>query len=238
MLNIKNLTKVFHNRTILDSISLSVNRGEIALLLGKSGVGKSTLLRILSNLEQADNGVITLNNNPLTPQIISQQHLVGMVFQNFNLFAHLTALQNITLALENVLKIDKESAYQQALSLLTRFEIAHKANSYPSELSGGQKQRLALARALALKPNILCLDEPTSALDPFLTTYVAKTIQSLAHDNYIIFVATHDTTLLDKLDCSLYLMENGKIIESAQSKDFIKNKKEYPNLMAFVAGNQ
>jgi polar amino acid transport system ATP-binding protein len=159
-----------------------------------------------------------------------------MVFQQFNLFDHLTAVENIALALQKSKGLKKANAHQTAHQLLKQFDLADKADKFPSELSGGQKQRLALARSLALEPKVICLDEPTSALDPLLTNYVAGNIAKLAEDGFIVLVATHDVAILDKLDCMIYLMDNGKIIEHAASKDFIHNKNNYPRINAFVTG--
>jgi ABC-type polar amino acid transport system, ATPase component len=159
-----------------------------------------------------------------------------MVFQQFNLFEHMTAQENIMLALEKVLGKSHQEAQKIAHDLLAQYGLHDKKNNYPSQLSGGQKQRLALARTIALKPQIICFDEPTSALDPLLTSHVAHTIQKLADAGYIILIATHDTVLIDKLNCDIYLMENGKIIEAASSQSFTENKKQYPLIEAFVSG--
>ncbi len=237
MLAIKNITKSYHGKKILDNVSLSVDKGKIAILLGPSGVGKSTLLRILNNLETVDSGSVTLNGKPLDLKKINQEHICGMVFQGFNLFEHLTVEQNITLALQKVLGKTAQEAQNIAHTLLKQYGLLEKVDAYPSQLSGGQKQRLAIARSVAMKPKIICFDEPTSALDPLLTTHVANTIQELAHEGYIVVIASHDTALLDKLDCDIYLMAHGAIAETAPSKDFFKNKSTYPQLERFVAGH-
>ena len=233
MLVIKDLSKQFHGRKIVDNISFTVDKGGIAMLIGPSGVGKSTLLRILNNLETIDGGSITLDDKPLD----SKEHISGMVFQGFNLFEHLTVEQNITIALEKVMGLSTKEAKRVARTLLKRYGLLEKADAYPSQLSGGQKQRLAIARTIAMKPKIICFDEPTSALDPMLTSHVAKNIQELANEGYIVLIASHDTALLDKLDCTIYLMDKGNIVQQATSREFFKNKSNYLLLARFVAGN-
>lgn len=237
MLEIKNVSKQFGQKKILDSVSLDVGRGSIAVLLGASGVGKSTLLRILNGLESYDSGDILLDSQRVDTASVHKHHTVGMVFQNFNLFEHLTVEHNITLALEEVQKMNKKDARTLAHKLLAHYGLEDKAHAYPADLSGGQKQRLALARTLALKPTVICLDEPTSALDPLLTAYVAQTIQDLAKDGYIVLVATHDTTLLERLACSIYLMKQGHIIETASSADLAQHPDKFPALKKFIAGS-
>jgi len=237
MLTIKQLSKSFNNKKILNNISLTVRRGEIAMFLGYSGVGKSTLLRILNNLETADSGTILLDDKKLDLTNINKTHTVGMVFQHFNLFEHLTVEQNITLPLEKVLLKKPSEAQTIAYTLLNHYDIADKAHKYPSQLSGGQKQRLAIARAIAMKPQIICLDEPTSALDPVLTSHVAETIQQLAEKGYIVLIASHDTALLKKLNCTIYLMSEGSIIQTAPSDEFRKNPNNFLDLKNFVAGH-
>jgi ABC-type polar amino acid transport system ATPase subunit len=238
MLKIDHLTKSFGQKKILNDISLTVQKGEIALFLGSSGVGKSTLLRILNNLETVNDGIISLNGTPLDLNTINTTHTVGMVFQQFNLFDHLTVEQNITLPLEKVLKKSSEQATKIAHQLLQRYGLLDKNNKYAFQLSGGQKQRLAIARALAMEPKIMCLDEPTSALDPVLTSFVANNIQQLATDGYIVLVASHDTDLIEKLNCTIYLMSEGRIIETARSQDLKNNPDQFPKIKKFIAGHE
>ncbi len=237
MLKIENLNKTFHGKKIIDDVSLTVDKGKIAVLLGPSGVGKSTLLRLLNNLETIDSGTILLNDKKLDLTAVNKTHTVGMVFQQFNLFDHLTVEQNITLPLEKILSKSKQEAEDIAHSLLSHYGLETLKNKYPAQLSGGQKQRLGLARTVALKPKIICLDEPTSALDPLLTTHVANTIQKLASEGYIILVASHDVELLKKLDCTIYLMSKGKIVESTGSENFRNNREQFPLINKFIAGN-
>ncbi len=236
MFKIENLTKLFHGKKVIDAVSFSVDRGEIAVLLGPSGVGKSTLLRLLNNLETLDAGTVQLNGEMLDLRAVNQTHTVGMVFQQFNLFEHLTIEKNIMIALEITQNKTKQQAHKIAHELLKHYGLEDKAHKYPAQLSGGQKQRIALVRTIALKPQVICLDEPTSALDPLLTTYVAKTIQQLAQEGYVVLVASHDTALLEKLDCTIYLMSEGKIIETAKSDEFRKNKATYPRIKQFIEG--
>jgi ABC-type polar amino acid transport system ATPase subunit len=238
MLKIKHLNKSFHAKKILNDISLTVKKGEIALFLGSSGVGKSTLLRILNNLETINSGIIELDDTPLDLNTINTTHTVGMVFQHFNLFEHLTVEQNITLPLERVLKKTPAEAQDIAHHLLQRYGLLEQKNKYALQLSGGQKQRLAIARALVMQPKIICLDEPTSALDPVLTSYVANNIQQLANDGYIVLVATHDTDLLKKLDCTVYLMSEGSIVETAQSQELRNNPDAFPRIKKFISGDE
>ncbi|MCL5876046.1 MAG: ATP-binding cassette domain-containing protein [Candidatus Dependentiae bacterium] len=237
MLKIKNIIKIIKDRIIVNNLSLNIDYGEIAVLLGSSGVGKSTLLRILNNLESINNGIVELDGKRLDLKQVSKSHTIGMVFQHFNLFEHLTVEQNITLALQVTAGKTKQEAHAIATALLKRYELADKADVMVSQLSGGQKQRLAIARTLALKPKIVCLDEPTSALDPLLTNYVAENIAELAAQKYIVLVTTHDTSLLEKLPCTIHLMRNGSIVESAKSTDFFANKQNYPLIAAFIKGN-
>lgn len=237
MLIIKNIRKSFGDKKVLDNVSLSVEKGKVAVLLGESGVGKSTILRVLNNLETVDAGEVYLNDKKLDLSQVCATNTVGMVFQQFNLFEHMNVERNITFALEKIQHVTPAEASAIAHQLLKRFGLDDKKATYPSQLSGGQKQRLALARTLALKPDVICLDEPTSALDPLLTTHIANTISALAQEGYTILIATHDTALLDKLDCMIYLMQQGTIIETALSQDFKDHRNKYPLMRKFVAGN-
>lgn len=236
MLQINNLSKSFGNKKIVDNVSLVVPKGSVAVLLGASGVGKSTLLRILADLDRADEGQIVFEGTELHASTPDKKHLVGMMFQQFNLFSHKSVKQNITFPLEKVLGITAQEASKQADELLAKFGLAEFACKSISSLSGGQKQRLALARTLAMKPKIICMDEPTSALDPILTSYVAQLITQLSDEGYTIVIATHDTSVLDKLDCAVYLMQNGKIIETVRSQDLHDHEKA-ARIRDFIAGN-
>lgn len=236
MLNINKLSTVINGLKILNNVSLKVPHGKVAVLLGASGVGKSTLLRVLNNLEPLTAGTIELDGKSLDPKTVNRTHLVGMVFQHFNLFDHLTVKENITLALKTLLGKSKKDADTIATKLLRHYGLHDLSDRYPIQLSGGQKQRLAIARTIALKPTVICFDEPTSALDPMLTTSVANNIKELASEGYIILVASHDTTLLEKLDCMIYLMQKGTIVESADSEEYWAHKERYPQIHSFITG--
>lgn len=237
MLELQNIQKIFNGKKVVNDISVRIPQGSVAIFLGESGVGKSTILRILSGLEHADAGRIKIKDRPFDHKLQHECHMVGMVFQHFNLFSHKTAKQNITLALEKVLKYKSKDADDIAFKLLKQFGLELYANASIESLSGGQKQRLALARALAMKPYIICMDEPTSALDPMLTSYVADLISNLAKQGYIVVVATHDTVLIEKIDCMVYLMKDGKIIQSVRSTDYKNHPEQYSLLQQFIAGH-
>jgi len=241
MLEIKNLSKKFENKNsgpkiVLDNVSLTVDKGEIALLLGPSGVGKSTLLRILNNLESYDKGSLRLDGHSLEEYKRNNKHATGMIFQQFNLFEHMNVEKNITFALEKSAHKSHKEAHEIATQLLNKFGLASKAKLPINKLSGGQKQRLAIARSIALKPLVLCFDEPTSALDPYLKSFVAQNIQELADEKYIVLVATHDVSLIEKLSCKIFLMDEGKIIETSSSAEFLAHPDQYPLIRNFVKG--
>lgn len=236
MFKVNNLSKTIQNKKILKDLDFEIDHGQIAIFLGGSGVGKSTLLRILNNLESYDSGSFVLDESPLNLAHVNQSHTVGMVFQQFNLFEHLTAEENIIFTLIHCKGMCKKEAKQIANTLLERYGLQDKSKTYISHLSGGQKQRLAIARTLSLDPKIICLDEPTSALDPKLTNQVAKLIIELAAENRIVILTTHDMNLLEQLDGQLFLMEGGSIIESAQKRECIANPTSYPKIHDFIKG--
>lgn len=186
MLEVKNLYKKFNNRPILKDISFTLKDGEIMTIVGPSGAGKTTLLRIIAGLETKDSGEILIDSQAY------DSGKVGVVFQDYNLFPNLNVLQNITLAPTMVLKESKEEANKKAYELLNRLQMNGREKQYPYELSGGQKQRIAIARALAMKPRILCYDEPTSALDPNLRKEVEKMILGLKKSGLTQLIITHD----------------------------------------------
>ncbi|AVK60761.1 polar amino acid ABC transporter ATP-binding protein [Lactobacillus sp. CBA3605] len=200
MLELKQITKSFGNRTIIKQLDLTVKDGEILSIVGPSGAGKTTLLRCITGLEQVDSGQFLVDGQAFDPYTNrSNESVIGVVFQNFELFPHLTVLQNIALAPTMVLKENAAAANQQAQKLLDRLDLGDHADQYPYQLSGGQQQRVAIARALAMKPNILCYDEPTSALDPNLRQEVEKLILGLKADGMTQIVVTHDLTFAQNI---------------------------------------
>lgn len=234
MLILNSLLKSIRGKKILNHVSLSVDAGSIALLMGRSGVGKSTLLRVLAGLESADSGTALLDEKPIALDGTSRSHAVGMVFQHFNLFDLMTVTENITFPLIKGSGYSPAQADRRAAALLKEFELEELAHRYPGQLSGGQKQRLAIARALAPQPKIICMDEPTSALDPLLAHSVASHIQKLAHEGYHVVVASHDTKLIEALTCTLYLMEDGTIVESCNSEEFRSNRSKFSKISEFL----
>jgi ABC-type polar amino acid transport system ATPase subunit len=234
MLNVHQLSKKILNKQILKDLSFQVDRGQIAIFLGGSGAGKSTLLRILNHLESYESGTFALDGAPLDLASTNRKHLVGMIFQHFNLFDHLNAEENITLALIKCQGVGKEEAQGIAKGLLEKYGLEDKGCSKISKLSGGQKQRLAIARTLALNPEIICFDEPTSALDPTLTNQVARYIKDLAEEKRIVLLTTHDMNLVEQLDGKLFLIEGGTIVESASRGECIGHPQAFPKLNQFL----
>jgi len=200
MLKLENITKSFDGKTILDNLNLEVQDNSILSIVGPSGAGKTTLLRCIAGLETVDSGSFILNGKPFDPSDESaKERVVGVVFQDFNLFPHLSVLENVTLAPMMVLKQSKKDAKQNAEKILAQLELTDLAKQYPFELSGGQKQRVAIARALAMQPKILCYDEPTSALDPSQRDAVAEVILNLKKTGITQIVITHDPAFAKKI---------------------------------------
>jgi ABC-type polar amino acid transport system ATPase subunit len=236
MFKVTHLSKKIENKTILKDLNFEIDHGRIAIFLGASGTGKSTLLRILNNLETFDTGSFILDGAKLNLADVSHSHTVGMVFQHFNLFEHLNAEENIVLTLRHCKGVAIKEAKRIANQLLERYELQNHSKTSINNLSGGQKQRLAIARTLAVDPKIICLDEPTSALDPRLTSQVAKFIRELAAEKRIVLLTTHDMNLLEKLEGELFLMGEGSIIETASTKECLANPESYPKLQNFLKG--
>ena len=222
---IENLSKSFGDKTLFQDVSFTIEKGEIVCIKGKSGEGKTTLLRCLNNLETVDRGSIQINNQYICKetngqvQYASRSELenirqeIGLVFQNFNLFPHMTVKQNIMIAPE-FLKISKEIIDKRAEELLEKLELQDKGNSYPYQLSGGQKQRVAIARACMLNPSILCFDEPTSALDEDTRGQISEIIRDLAAQGIAIIIVTHDNAFVDEIADRVITLSKGTISES------------------------
>ncbi|WP_106459879.1 amino acid ABC transporter ATP-binding protein [Anaerococcus sp. Marseille-P3915] len=227
MLEVKNLHKSFANNEVLKGIDLKVNKGDVISIIGPSGSGKSTFLRSLNLLEEIDSGeILFLGENVKDININSLREEIGMVFQNFNLFSHLTIIDNLTLAPVLRGKLDKEQAQLKAKELLERIGLSDKKNSYPDELSGGQKQRIAIIRALMMNPKIMLFDEPTSALDPEMVGEVLNLMADLANDAMTMLVVTHEMAFAREVSNRLIFMDGGIIVEESKDpKDFFANPK-------------
>ena len=228
LLTIDNVVKRFDDATILDGISFSVKKSEVIVIVGPSGCGKSTLLRCINALEPIQEGSITLDGdvierNSKTLPLLRQR--IGMVFQSYDLFPHLTVLDNILLAPCKVQKRDKEEVKQEAMSLLERVGLKEKAKSYPRELSGGQKQRVAIVRALCMHPEILLFDEVTAALDPEMVREVLDVMLDLAKQGRTMLIVTHEMQFARAIADRIIFHDNGKIVEEATPDEFFDNPK-------------
>lgn len=221
MLKVSGLEKRFGKTEVLKGIDLEINSGEIVVIVGPSGGGKTTLLRCLNALEKADEGTIEINNKKLcnNGKYVDKKGLkdirkdMGLVFQSFNLFPHMSVLENLTEAPQRVYGVEKEKAEKKAREILAFLGLKDKEKNYPCELSGGQKQRVAIGRALALEPKLMCFDEPTSALDPGLTGDVANLIRSLSKEGMATLIITHDMEFAKKVADRIVSMDKGKLIE-------------------------
>jgi polar amino acid transport system ATP-binding protein len=228
-LKVVNLKKNYDTKVVLDGVDLEVFPGQIVAVIGSSGSGKSTVLRCVNLLEDILDGQIFLEGVEISEPDVNQDKVreqIGLVFQSFNLFGHLSILENITLALIHVKKISKEEARQKALSWLERIGLADKADSYPDKLSGGQQQRTAIVRAVAMEPKVLLLDEVTSALDPELVGEVLSLIKDLKATGTTILMATHELSFAREVADWVIFLEKGKILEQGEAKDFFDNPKE------------
>lgn len=228
IVRMENVDKYYGDFHVLKNINFTVNEGEIVVICGPSGSGKSTLIRCINRLEEIDSGEIIVDDFNLYAKKVDINQVraeTGMVFQHFNLFPHLTILENITIAQQKVKKMSKHDANEAALKLLERVGLVHKAEGYPNELSGGQKQRVAIARTLAMKPKIILFDEPTSALDPEMIGGVLDVMRELAHENFTIICVTHEMGFAKEVCNRVIFMDEGSIIEEAAPEEFFANPK-------------
>ncbi len=237
MITVKNLKKNFGDLQVLRGIDATVGKGECVCVIGPSGSGKSTFLRCLNLLEIPDAGEITIDGEMLTASTTDINLLrrkVGMVFQQFNLFPHLTILENVTLApIKHGLQ-SEAVAKAEGLKLLTRVGVADKADNYPSQLSGGQQQRVAIARALALQPKVMLFDEPTSALDPEMVGEVLDVMKELALDGMTMVVVTHEMNFAREVADRIFFMDEGKIVESGEPAEIL-NRPQNERTKAFLS---
>lgn len=226
MLKVCDLSKSFHGRKILNSINLEITEGEIIAIIGPSGSGKSTLLRCLNLLEVPEEGQVIFEGvNLLDPKtdLNGVREYIGMVFQNFHLFPHMTVGKNITLALKLLKKMDDQVANEIAFNLLTRVGLADKFDTYPSKLSGGQKQRVAIARSLALNPKLMLFDEPTSALDPEMVKEVLDVMKELGEAGMTMVIVTHEMGFARNVATRAIFIDEGKILEDTTPEKLFNN---------------
>ncbi len=229
VIKLKSLSKSFGDLEVLKGINLEIIKSEVVVLIGASGSGKSTLLRCMNFLEILDSGAISINDEIIDVKRTNLNHVrenMGMVFQHFNLFPHLSVLQNVIEAPIQVKRQSKEEAIKFAMNLLTRVGLADKANYYPEQLSGGQKQRVAIARALAMNPSVMLFDEPTSALDPELVGEVLETMKNLAKDGMTMVVVTHEMGFAKEVADRVIMLADGKIIEEGSPVEIFKAPKQ------------
>ncbi|MBE5831703.1 MAG: amino acid ABC transporter ATP-binding protein [Butyrivibrio sp.] len=232
LLEVKDIVKAFEDNEVLNGVSLKVNKGDVVSILGPSGSGKTTLLRCINFLEKADSGKLFFEGKEYDLSKIKKSEIAairmktGFVFQNYNLFANKTVLQNITLGLTSARKINKKNAEEKALDVLVKVGMDSYKDYYPSQLSGGQQQRVAIARALATDPSILYFDEPTSALDPQLTAEVLEVMRSLAGEGMTMIVVTHEMGFAKEVSSHVVFMADGNIVEEGEAKEFFASPKQ------------
>lgn len=223
MIDVLNVSKSFGRLRVLNDVTLHIDQGSTVAVIGPSGSGKSTLLRCINLLETPTSGQVVIDGVDITQPGIDVNRIrqnIGMVFQHFNLFPHMTVLENMTYAPIVVKKVQKESAQQKALELLTRVGLADKADAYPSRLSGGQKQRVAIARSLAMEPKIMLFDEPTSALDPEMVKEVLEVIRGLAHTGMTMAIVTHEMGFAREVADRICFFDEGRLVEQANPDVF------------------
>lgn len=237
LLDIQNASKQYDGKTVLNNVSVKVSKGDVIAVIGPSGSGKSTFLRLLNGLETLSSGRIFFENADLTDKktdINAVRQKIGMVFQQFNLFNHLTVLQNITLAPVKLKRVPVKEAERQARDLLEKVGLPDKADAYPAMLSGGQKQRIAIARALAMSPDIMLFDEPTSALDPQMVGEVLELVRKLAHKGMTMLLVTHEMGFAREIANRVLFFDEHKIIADAAPADIFDNP-QMPRIRDFVS---
>lgn len=237
MITTRNLKKAFGDNLVLDGINENISRGEKVVVIGPSGSGKSTFLRCLNLLEEPTEGEIWFEEKNITDKSVNINKIrqrMGMVFQQFNLFPHLSVIENITLAPIQLGIMTKSEAKDKAMELLKRIGLTEKADSYPNKLSGGQKQRIAIIRALAMNPDVMLFDEPTSALDPEMVGEVLDLMASLADEGMTMIVVTHEMRFAKRVATRVLFMDEGKIVEQNTPDDFFDNPK-HPRLQEFLS---
>ena len=238
MIHVNNLYKSFGKNNVLKGIDEHIKKGEVVVVIGPSGSGKSTFLRCLNLLEEPTSGNVIFEDNDITDKkkvdINKIREKMGMVFQQFNLFPHKTVLENLTIAPLKVKKISKEQAEKKALELLERVGLTNKAKAYPSSLSGGQKQRIAIARALAMEPDVMLFDEPTSALDPEMVGEVLSVMKDLAKEVMTMVVVTHEMGFAREVGDRILFMDNGNIVEQGTPEEIFSNPKN-PRTIDFLS---
>lgn len=226
LIQIKNMTKSFDKQVILKDINLEIYKGEVVSILGPSGCGKSTLLRSMNLLEKPDCGEIIFEGENLLDKSVSVDKVrqkIGMVFQQFNLFPHMTVLENLKLAPMKLKKMSDEDAAAQAESLLKKVGLLEKADAYPASLSGGQKQRIAIARTLAMNPDVILFDEPTSALDPEMVGEVLNLIRELAREGMTMIIVTHEMAFARDVSSRILFIDDKNICVDSEPKEFFEN---------------
>ena len=235
MIDVKNLKKDFNGLQVLRGVNLTINKGDCVVLVGPSGCGKSTFLRCLNHLEEPDGGEIIFNGKPVTDHDIDHvRQKMGMVFQHFNLFPHLTVKKNITLAPVRLGLMTQAEADKKAIELLERIGLADKADTYPNMLSGGQKQRIAIVRALAMNPDVLLFDEPTSALDPEMVGEVLELMKELARDGMTMVCVTHEMGFAREVANRIIFIDEGVVKVDKPPQEFFANP-ENERLKAFLS---
>ena len=237
MIRVNNLHKSFGKNDVLKGIDEHIEKGEVVVVIGPSGSGKSTFLRCLNLLEEPTSGKIVFEGNDITDKKVDINKIrekMGMVFQQFNLFPHKTVLQNLTIAPIKVKGLSKSEAEKKAMGLLDRVGLSNKATAYPSSLSGGQKQRIAIARALAMEPDVMLFDEPTSALDPEMVGEVLSVMKDLAKEGMTMVVVTHEMGFAREVGDRILFMDNGNIVEQGTPDEIFSNPKN-PRTIDFLS---